>query len=510
MTFHSILFESAKDDVKEETIREPAFFVDLNLDQVVHAIAAGRDEYHITPFFYHSLKSVGAIEYRHEIMQELEDARLFLVIQSFSKKMQTMRANLAQAEKLHHHYQKKRWFLHAVEVYCDAVDGLAHELAHFDLTSRGFSLFYEYLAHYTNSGEFTSLVAELQGLRTVLSGVKYCLIINGKEITVRKAEEEGDFHAEIERIFERFKQGSVQDYTVNFPDWPAMNHVEEKILDFVTKLYPKVFLHLDSFQETHAMYLDATIARFDREIQFYCAYLEFMRAFRNKGLHFCIPLVSDRSKEICVEEGFDIALATKLAQENTPVVCNDCYLKGRERIFVVTGPNQGGKTTFARTFGQLHHLASLGCPVPGRKARLFLFDRLFTHFEREEDIDNLRSKLEDDLVRIHSILTECSSKSIVIINEMFTSTTIQDALFLGERVLEQVAQLDILCVYVTFLDELTTLDKTVSVVSRVDPANPELRTYKIERLPADGLSYAIALARKNHLTYEEILERVKP
>jgi DNA mismatch repair protein MutS len=508
--FRSILFDDESAMASDLGAPDPPeFFTDLNLDQIVDSITAGRDEYNLKPFFYSALRRVESINYRYEILLDLEDKAVFGCVQSFAQEMRTMRGHLAQAEKLYYARQKQSWFLDAVEIYCGAVRRLAADLASASLRSRGLRAFREYLAGYVESDYFNSLAAEVQKLKSDLSGITYSLLIEGKRIHVSRYESEPDYGADVLETFEKFKQGAPKEYRFNFPSAPDMNHVEAAILDLVARLYPEVFSSLEEFYSRDRGYLDDTVARFDREVQFYLACLEHAERVKRAGLPVCHPAVTDQSKEVYGGDVFDIALADRLIRESKPVVTNDFYLQDPERIIVVSGPNQGGKTTFARTFGQLHYLAAIGCPVPGREARLFLFDRLFTHFEREEDIRNLSGKLEDDLLRIHRILEGATPNSILIMNESFLSTTLTDALFLSKRILKRVIDLDMLCVSVTFLDELSSFSRTtVSMVSTVDPEDPARRTFKVVRKPADGLAYAVAIAEKHHLTYSGVKERV--
>jgi DNA mismatch repair protein MutS len=509
--FYSILFASREDRIADDGAQAPEFFRDLNCDQIVDAITAGRDEYRLKPFFYACLRRVEAIEYRHEVMRDLESTSLYGSLNSFASTMREVREHLDHAKKAYYKEQKRVWFLDAVVAYCDNITSFATQLATSDLRSRGFLAFRDFLVDYSRSTRFTSFFSSAQKLKADLASVEYCVLIKGSSFTVRKYEGEADYSAEVEYTFEKFKQGVVRDYRVSFPVSTDMNHVEAKILEFVAKLHPEVFGALDEFCDTKADFLDPTIAVFDREVQFYAACLEYCAVQRHAGLAFCYPRVSDKSHEVYDYGGFDIALARKLLSQNSAVVCNDFLLKGRERILVVSGPNQGGKTTFARAFGQLHYLASIGCPVPGREAQLFLFDQLFTHFEKEERVETLRGKLEDDLVRIANILGKATPRSIIIMNEIFTSTTIQDEIFLSERIMQKLLELDLLCVWVTFVDELASFStQTVSMASTVDPDDPAVRTFKILRRPADGLAYAMAIAHKYRLTYESIRERIKP
>ncbi len=509
MRFHSILFGQLEPGGELDDPAQPPFLRDLNLDQVIDSMTVDRLEYRLDAFFYTPLRDVDTVRYRHAVFRDLEDPPLLESIGAFAQQMHAMRTRLVQADRLHYKYEKEGWFLDATATYCDAVSSLAERLSGLDVTSRGLLAFRDYLLGYTHSSAFTALATETRQMQAALAQVTYRVHVKGHRVRVGKQDDEPDYSVEVEKTFARFKQGAVKDYRVRLSTGLGMNHVEARILELVARLYRDVFQELDGYCGRHRDYVDPTIRAFDREVQFYLAYLQLIEPLKGAGLPFCYPHVSARSKEVCAVEAFDLALAGKLVHENSPVVCNDLSLSGAERVLVVTGPNQGGKSTFARMFGQLHYLASLGCPVPGKEARLFLPDRLFTHFEREEDVRTLRGKLEDELVRLRDILRESTSDSVVIMNESLTSTSLSDAVLLGKEVMRQLVELDLLCVWVTFVDELSALSEaTVSMVSTVAPDNPAVRTYAIVRRPADGRAYAAAIAEKYGLTYDTLRGRI--
>ena len=507
--FRSLLYGGVEADTRVEQAPEPEFFGDLHLDQIVAAVTAKRAAYSLVPFFRTAPSELDTIRYRQEIFEDLERAEIHEVASAFAKQELVARYHSQQhAMQEQHvgfaHYHRARGFLNAVLGYCEAVEQLAAGLDAAGVLARGLAALRDYLVSYLAGDTFSALRDEARGLDTELDQVRYTFLISGARITVGPYDDEQPDHsAQISATFKRFQQGDGKSYLPKLDPWETYSPIG--VLHLVAKLYPKLFARLDTFCRAHADYLDHTVAVVDRELQFYLGYLAYIRPLREAGLHFSYPRLSGEEKGLQALDTFDLALAAQRVGEHAEVVCNDVRLDGPERILVVTGPNNGGKTTFARNIGQLHHLARLGCPVAGRDTRLFVCDQIFTRFERREDSTTLQGKLQDELRRLRDALEAATPSSLFILNEMFNSTTAQDALLLSREILARVDGLEALCMCVTFLDELATFnDKTVSMVAGVDPADPAVRTHRITRRAADGRAYARALAEKYGLTYEQL------
>ncbi len=121
-TFESILFVDPTD--AREPSDAPDFFVDLNLDQIVESVTSGSQEYNLKPFFHAPLSNLDEIEYRHEILHDLEREPISRAVRDFAEQARDVRKSLATADKLHYKRQKQAVFLDAVEIYCRRCGGL--------------------------------------------------------------------------------------------------------------------------------------------------------------------------------------------------------------------------------------------------------------------------------------------------------------------------------------------------------------------------------------------------
>lgn len=483
---------------------------DLCIDEIINEISVFWKDNDLKVIFYTPLNNIDDIYYRQNIFKDLEDESLYNTIVTFVEEFENVIKYLNLAETSHYEEQRNFWFLYAAEIYCKLINKLKENLSKLITQSEGINKFKCYLNEYCLSEKFISLFEEVNSIKHSLSEIKYQVLLKSNSFTVKKYKESSDFSKKIEKVFEKFKTREVKSIKLKLEfSNTEMNHIEAKIIEFVSYIYPEIFLRLKNFTIIFKDFIDEVIFSFYRDIHFYLSFLKFISGIKSNGLKFCYPQMSNSSKEIFAFESFDLALAKNLLKKNIKVVTNNFYMKENKRVIIVTGPNQGGKTTFARMFGQLHYLASIGCPVAGSNAKLYLADNIFTLFEREENIENNRGKLEDDLKKIFSVLNKSTFKSILIVNEIFNSTTMQDMIFLSKKILEIILNLDAICVWVTFVDELSNLnEKIVSMTSVVDPQNPSLRTFKIIRRPPDSLAYALTIAEKYRLKKHMIIDRV--
>ncbi|GAB2579227.1 MutS-related protein [Microlunatus antarcticus] len=502
----SVLFPGEEEPDQPAQVEDPSCFGDLHLDQVADFLnPAGQVD--LRSVFRQRLTTVASVEARLHVFADLErDADLVAGLRRFVDAQKPVQQALEVASGPSYPRERDGWFLEAAQRDLACVADLDRLLRDRPGLRSALGAIARHVVALVDGTAHRRLHTDADAARSALGTVRYQVRIQGARVTVSLDDAgDDDFSAEVTRSFARLRQGPApQVRAASAPQQLQANHVESKILGLVARLDPAPFAELARFRSEHADFRDPVLLRFATEIQFYLRHLDLMAALSAHGVPFCHPRVEvDPDQEEA--RGFvDVALA--LRSGPGALVPNDVARSGAERVLVVTGPNQGGKTTFCRAVGQLFHLTGLGCPVPGTAARLRLATSIDTHFERTEDAADPGGQLEDDLRRIRTVLDRCGPGSVVLVNEMFSSTSLEDAELLGRRVVDQLARTGALTVWVTFVERLARLGPAmVSLVAEVSEDTEVRRTFHVRRRRPDGHSYALALARRHGLLRQDVL-----
>jgi len=511
---YSILFGNSRPAGVDDT-PQPAYFTDLRLDHVVAAIV-GDDRFRLTALFRSLVHDPDVLTLRQDVFSDLARESVRAALDSFSDAMGTVHNWVRASNNLRAPAQRDRWHLNAAARYCATVRELASRLDDDAVSSEGLRTIAGHLRNHVASSDFTELEEHATSLEARLEQLQYAVFVRGDKVTVGAYDGEPDYGKQVVELFSRFRQDHHAAELEKREHEIERRHrvqeaggdpVRERIVSLVAELHPGLFGELATFRLQYPNFLDPTVSLFYREVHFYLRYHDVIRRLEDDGLPVTRPVLTD-SPGLHAEEVYDLALALRSDDDTASLVRNGLTLEPSERRVVITGPNQGGKTTFSRTIGQIYHLGGLGCPVPGSHVELQPPDDIFTHFERQE-IGHTAGKLEDDLLRLRTILDTATKQSVVILNEIFASTTTADAVELGRSVLDRLAESGALYLCVTFLDELAHLPETVTMVAQVDPEDPSRRTFQVTRAEADGRAYAAALAVKHGLTYDAITARIQ-
>jgi hypothetical protein len=217
------------------------------------------------------------------------------------------------------------------------------------------------------------------------------------------------------------------------------------------------------------------------------------QAMANHALPRCVPQPADAgSGTVSVIGVCDLGLALRTG---TPVVGNDLQAPGGCAV-VVTGANNGGKSTYLRSLGQAQVLMQAGFTVPAEQAELPVVDGVHTHFRRGEDRTMTSGKLAEEMERMSAILDRVRPNAMVLFNESFATTYELEGTRIATNVVRALNDSGVSVIYVTHMYELVRWfaddvpGATVLVAQRRDDGS---RTFRVLPGAASRTSHALEL-----------------
>ena len=201
------------------------------------------------------------------------------------------------------------------------------------------------------------------------------------------------------------------------------------------------------------------------------------------------------------------------------IVANDVRFNQNDAtIYVLTGPNRGGKSVITCALGLAAAMMQLGMFVPAKKAKISPVDAIFTHFPTGADDTIDKGRLGEECARLGEIFDCVTEYSLVLLDESFSSTGSYEGSYIASEVLSGISMVGCRCLFATHLHELAAEIERINAESvanggvKIDTLVAGIeegkRSFKIHRAKPDGKSYARDIAERYGLTYDNILKKI--
>lgn len=258
------------------------------------------------------------------------------------------------------------------------------------------------------------------------------------------------------------------------------------------------------------------------EIEFIVKGTLLQQHLKDKGCPLCAPALYPAEERIFRAKGlYNPAVALKLA-DGEEVVPNDvAFDQSAENalIYVLTGPNRGGKSVITCAIGLCQVMLQLGMYLPAECCEISPADGIYTHFPTGADDTIDKGRLGEECARLGEIFDVVTGESLVLLDESLSSTGSYEASYIAAEVLSGLAHVGCRCLFSTHLHELAAELDRINAQSaaeggaRIDTLVAGImgegkRSFKIVRAKPDGKSYARDIAERYGLTYDSIMKKI--
>lgn len=255
------------------------------------------------------------------------------------------------------------------------------------------------------------------------------------------------------------------------------------------------------------------------EILFYVRWAELIDKIREQGMPVCKPeILPTQERDCSFRDLYNLKLAIKNVQgDSINIITNDIEFNDDHRIFILTGPNRGGKTIFTQAYGLAMLLALLGIYVPASSAAISPCDNIFTHFPADENDTVDLGRLGEESKRLSEIFEAATERSVMLLNESLATTSVTEGLFIAKDVVKAMRFLGVRCIFNTHMHDLARGVEDINseveggsrAASLVTGIHDGERSFKVSLLPPQGISYAKDIAVKYGISFQQIKDSIE-